>query len=236
MNAVRSHCVQILAAGQPAFGDEGAALGSMGHQLIGSLEIDGEVPEIAVVHPDQPRLQPCGALHLGGVVHLDQGVHAAFDRGGLYLLHLGVVQGGDDDQDGVSPQRARFVHLPGVDHEVLAQHRDRYRPARLFQEHVRPLEPALVGQDRQAGGTARFIGAGMSRGIEIGADQALGGAGLLHLGDQRMAGLGIQRGTESARRGDGGDLGVQIGMRHGRLARRDIGTLGFQDAVEHRHR
>ncbi len=64
------------------------------------------------------------------------------------------------------------------------------------------LEILMIGQHGEARGAACRIGAGMGGRIEIGADQALGRAGLLDLGDQAIAALGdlaAQRRGEAAR-------------------------------------
>ena len=63
-------------------------------------------------------------------MHLDQHVHPALDRGGLDLRHPEVLERRDDDQDRVGAERARFGHLPGIDHEILAQARAARRPSR----------------------------------------------------------------------------------------------------------
>ena len=66
-----------------------------------------------------------------------------------------------------------------------------------------PWKDGVVGQHRKTGRAAFLIGHGQRRGIEIGADQALGGAGLLDLGDQAEFAavlLVFQRGEKAARR------------------------------------
>ena len=68
---------------------------------------------------------------------------------------------------------ARFRHLIGVEHEILAQHRQRGRRARRHHEIEMALERGRVGQHRQAGRAAGLIGPRQRRRIEIGADQAL---------------------------------------------------------------
>ena len=97
-----------------------------------------------------------------------------------------VVDRGHDDQDAVGALGARLRHLIGVEHEILAQHRQRGRRARRRHEIRLALERRRVGEHRQAGRAAGLIGARQRRRIEIGADQALGGARLLDLGDQRV--------------------------------------------------
>jgi hypothetical protein len=53
------------------------------------------------------------------------------------------------------------------------------------------LEVRRIGKHRKACRPARLIGAGMRGRIEIGADQAFGGAGLFYLGDQGKASGGF---------------------------------------------
>ncbi len=57
------------------------------------------------------------------VVHLDQHVHVQVARQRFQLARLGVGQRGHDQQDAVGAHRAAFVDLPGIEDEVLAQHR-----------------------------------------------------------------------------------------------------------------
>ena len=71
-----------------------------------------------------------------------------------------------------APMRARLDHLVGIEHEVLAQHRQSHRGARRDEMRRLALEIGRVGQDREAGGAAALIGAGQRRRVEIGADQA----------------------------------------------------------------
>ena len=99
-------------------------------------------------------------------------------------LRLVVGDGGHDDEDAVGAPGARLVDLVGLEHEILAQRRQRHRRARLRQEFRRALEGGRVGQHREAGRAARRIGARQRRRVEIGADQALRRARLLDLGDQ----------------------------------------------------
>src|SRR5690606_37654230 len=91
----------------------------------------------------------------------------------------------DDQQDAVSADHARLVDLVGVDDEVLAQHRQGAGVAGFAQEAVAALEKINIGEDRQARRAARLIAAGNRGRVEILADQALGRAGLFHLGTAR---------------------------------------------------
>ena len=114
-----------------------------------------------------------------------------------------VVERGHDDQDAVGAMGAGFDHLIGVEHEILAQHRQVGRRARRDHEIEMALERRRVGQHRQARRAAGLIGLGQRRRIEIGADQPLGRRGLLHLGDQRIVAarkLFPDRAHEAARR------------------------------------
>ena len=150
------------------------------------LERRFEGPQVAVVDADELGVERQRAVQLDLVVHLDQRVHPPFG-GGVEQVARGVVADrGEDDQDAVGAPGAGLGDLVGLEHEVLAQHRQLRRGAGLDQVVRRALEARAVGEHRQAGGAAQLIGAGDLGRVEVGADQALGRAGLLDLGDQRV--------------------------------------------------
>ena len=70
-------------------------------------------------------------------------------------------------EDAIGAVGPRLRHLIGVVHEVLAQHRQRDGGARGAQMIEAALERWRVGQHRQAGRAAFFIGRGQRRRIEI---------------------------------------------------------------------
>ena len=127
---------------------------------VGGRGIAGALTRAALEHAralawrrQHPHGQPAAqrvaaqAIELGGIVDLDQRVHAAIDRRRLDLRHLPVVERGDDDQDSIGPDRARFGDLPWIDHEVLAKNRKVTRTPRIFEITLVPLEVGLVGED-----------------------------------------------------------------------------------------
>ena len=97
-----------------------------------------------------------------------------------------------------------------------------------------PLEVLLVGEHAEARGAVGFVGAGNGHGIEIGADDALGRAGLLHLGDE----------LDGARRGEGPkeiahgrrvlQPRTQLRRRHGRLRSSNLEAFGGDNLIEDR--
>ena len=117
---------------------------------------------------------------------LDQHIHAVRERGILDIPGGGVVERRHDDQDAVGAVGAGLDHLIGVVDEILAQHRQLGGGAGGHHEIEMALKRRRVGQHRETGGAAGFIGLGQRRRIEVGANQPLGGRGLLHLGDQRV--------------------------------------------------
>ena len=82
-----------------------------------------------------------------------------------------------------APHGPRLEHLVFIDHEVLAQHRQRAGRARLLQVLGRALEELHVGQHRQAGRAMLRIARRDLGRHEALAQHALAGAGLLDLGD-----------------------------------------------------
>ncbi|MPN11884.1 hypothetical protein SDC9_159193 [bioreactor metagenome] len=157
----------------------------------------------------------------------------------LHLGHLRVVQAGGDQQHAVGAHHTRFVDLIGVDHEILAQHRQQRARAGLLEIVGLPLEELAIGQHRQAGSTdlaiAHHIALGDIGGIEIGSDHALAGAGLLDFGDHAGLSLG-NLGTDGAHEIARGDTALRIaahlGKRHGLLGGSNFLDLDVADFLE----
>ena len=152
-------------------------------QADGGVQRHVERAQVAVVDADERRLQPQRAIEFGAVVHLHEHVHAERERAGFQVGHPRVVQAGGDEQDAVGAERARLDDLVLVDHEVLAQRRQRAGGARLLQVGGRALEEAFVGQHAEAGSAVGRVAGGDLGRHEPLPKHALAGAGLLHLGD-----------------------------------------------------
>ena len=179
-------------------------------------------------------------IQLGGIVAFHQHRHAEGKGDRLHLLHLCQRERIDDQQDGVGAHGAGFIHLPGIDQEILAQHRQRTGGARRAQVIGRALEEGLVGQHRKAGRAVAFIVDSDLGGVEIGTDHALGRAGLLDFGDDRRlasADFSADRRGEVARRRLRLGLGTHGGQRLGGLAGRDLlalyGEYFLKDVCRH---
>ena len=99
--------------------------GTCGASSSRDVQVGLQRLEIAVVDADQ--LGSAGRARARSsrrVMHLDQHVHVerAGERSPARRACC-VGQGGHDQQDAVGAHRAAFVDLPGVEDEVLAQHR-----------------------------------------------------------------------------------------------------------------
>ena len=148
-------------------------------------------------------------------MHLQEHVHAQGPGQVGQFPEARIVQGGGDEEDAVRPQHARLQHLVGVDGEVLAQHRQAGRLAGAHQVRIRPLEEVHVGEHGEAGGPGLGVGAGDGLGVEVGAQHALAGGGLLDLGDDcRLAPLdaGLQGRSETAHRRRLGQARAQLSL------------------------
>ncbi len=175
---------QIGGREKPAFADHQAVLRHPRRQAFGRCQRGFEGVEVAVVDADHLGFEFQRAVQFGLVMHFDQHIHAVAEGGGFEIGGQRVIDHRHDDQDAIAAPGAGFGHLIGIEQEVLAQCRKRRRGAGSGEEFGRALKGWRVGQDRETGGTTRLIGEGKSRGIEVGADQALGGARLLDLGDE----------------------------------------------------
>ena len=115
-----------------------------------------------------------GPLDLVLVVGLDQHGEAELERQRVQVGHQ-VVDGerGHDEQHRVGADAARFEHLDLVDHEVLAQRRERGRLARGLQVADRATEERIVGEHRQRGRSPGFVLPGRRLRIEVGSELTL---------------------------------------------------------------
>ena len=113
-------------------------------------------------------------------------------------------------RDAIGAIGARFGDLIGVVHEILAQRRQRTPPPAPRAGMIETaLERRRVGENGKTGRAAGLIGPGERNRIEIGANESLGGARLLHFGDQRIVARGepvLDRFGEAARRA----LGLRV--------------------------
>ena len=150
------------------------------------------------------------------VMDLDENVDPEREGRRLEFGGAAVVDRGQDDEDTIGAGGARFHHLIGVVHEILAQHRQRACGARLAQIVERALERGAVGQDGKTRCAAGLVGLGQGRRIEMRPDQPLRRARLLDFGDQRIVARrepALDGGGKTARRAGG------LGLVHDRRER-----------------
>src|SRR2546421_11774923 len=96
-------------------------------------------------------------LKLITVVHVNEPRHAESLRTALELEHFGPCDAGGDEQDAVSAPDARFKHLIGLDHEILAQRGQRGRCASRLEMLLGTLKKIFVREDGHAGGAGSFV-------------------------------------------------------------------------------
>ena len=130
-DAERRHAREIGRRVEPALADDRRAVRRQRREALGGREIDRERLEVAVVDAEQRGVERERAGELRLVVDLDQRVHAERRCRRRELGRLTVAEGGHDEQDAVRAERARLRYLIGVEHEVLAQHGQRHRRARV---------------------------------------------------------------------------------------------------------
>ena len=182
------------------------------------------------------RVEHERAIELGLIMDLDQHVHAEIAGGSRQILRRRIVDRGHDDEDAVGAPGPRLQHLIGVEHKVLAQSRQPGGRAGLSQKFGPALEGGGIGQHRKAGGAARFISLRQGGRIEIGADQAFGGARLLDLGDEREFAprhTSAERFGEWPHRGRCLGAGAQGGSGKASLGGFHLPPLIGDDLVEH---
>ena len=175
------------------------------------------------------------ALQLVAVMHFDQHVQADAFGHGRQLGHLHVIQCRDNQQHAVGTQGTSFDDLVRVDHEILADHRQLARSARLLQERVGTLEVVNIRQHRQAGCPTLLVTDGDLSGYEVFANHAFARRGFLDLGDHGRLlelGLGDQGIGKAAWRLGAFRLRFQLGQAHTGAALGHFFSLAGQDLFQ----
>jgi hypothetical protein len=116
-------------------------------------------------------------------MHLDQNVHAKLECRLLKPLCIGVAEARHDQQNGVRAPQPGFVNLIRLEHEVLAQRRERDRGACRGKEFGCTLKGWCVGKHGKACGAALGIGLSQRRRVEVVTDQPFRRASFLDLRD-----------------------------------------------------
>ena len=201
-----------------------------------------KVFRLRLLMPMQPRFQAQRSRQLLLIVDLDEHVHAERERRRFEVRRAGIIDRGHDDEDAIGAGDARFGHLIGVVHEILAQHRQRAGRARRAKMIERALERRRIGQHRQTRRAAGLIGGRQRRRIEFFPDQSLRGARLFDFGDQRIIAHrapALDRRQESARRARRLGFAFERRQRAPALCRGDLFALIGGDVgenVSHRWR
>ena len=181
---------EIVRGSEAAFGDHDGLAGHPGGELQKNFGADGKGSEVAAVDTDQVEAEVDGALELLTVVGFAEDVEADAVSfvAEIAEAHVGVC--GDDEEDGVGTGSAGFEDLEGVEDEFLAKAGDADLGGGGGEMVERALEKLLVGKDGEGGGTVGFEATGQVCGVEIFADETLGGGGLLDFGDDGWACFG----------------------------------------------
>ena len=191
--------------------------------------------QVAVVDAEKRRGQPERARQFGLVMHLDEAVHAERRGRGDEIGRERVIDARHDHQDAIRAHRAGLEHLVGVDQEILADNGQGGGCPCRHEILRRSLEILLIREDGKAGRAALSVSARERWRVEIGANQAFGGARLLDFGNQREKAsikLGFQRSQKPARPGGCLSLGAQSCQGKACLGRSNLFALCGLDGAE----
>ena len=188
LHAGRAHAPTSAAREDAALGDDEAPGRHSRQQLERRLERDLEGAQVAVVDADQRRPQGAARARAraASCTSTSTAMPSACAIASKSRISASSRHGGDQ-QDRVGAHRARLEHLPGVDDEVLAQHRQRRTPRAPPRDTRRALEELRVGQHAQRRRAVPLVARGDLGRQEIRAQHALARARLLDLGDHRGA-------------------------------------------------
>src|SRR5881227_2440594 len=189
-DGVDAHALEVLdhlTRDDSRLRDDGLSRRYVGQQLVGPLDVDAEVGEVAVVDADVVGVNLEGDLQLLLAVDLDEHIEVDGPRLLIQAREVPPLQRGDDQQEGVGAGRRGLEDLIGVDDEVLAKDRQAGRRTRLAQVGERAAEVVGLGEDRQRRGAAALVGADDIFDGRALADGARRGRTALVLGDDRDA-------------------------------------------------
>ena len=142
------------------------------HEPECSFEIHFEGPQIAAVDADQVTAGIEGALQFLFVMSFAQNVEAMRSRDSGQRYQFFLIEGGDNQQDGVGSVCSGFHDLEFIDDKIFAQAGKRTAGRGLAQIVQRALEKRFVGQYRQGGGACLLEFPRECGWSEICADQA----------------------------------------------------------------
>ncbi len=234
VGAGRDHAAYVVGAGDAGLGHGHRVGGQGGGDALEGAVVDLEGLEVAGVDADERGADVEGALHLGGVVDLDEDGEAEPAGLGVEVLERRLVETGDDEQHEVGAGGAGLPQLVGRDDEVLAQHRDGDLLAHDAQVVERAAEAALLGQHADDGRAPGLVLGGQRGGVGDVGQVALARRLALDLADDADAGRGERRHRVERRRGVG-DEALQLGQRRGLLAGGEVDTHPLDDLVEDGH-
>ncbi len=201
-------------------------------EFQGVFEVGLERAEVAIV--DANEIGPGGenARELIGIMEFDEGVHFEPMGAGEQGTEQLVVEDLGDEQDAVGSGHAGFHDLVFVDQEIFTEQREDDGGADAGEIGQVALEVRDVGENRETGRTVCLIGASDRDGVEIGANEAGGGAGFLDLGDESDGAGAGERGAKGTRRRGLNGLGLQLLDRHAETGSLDFAMLGGHDLVK----
>jgi hypothetical protein len=212
--------------GDAAQGDRDRVGGQLSGQAHRGAKVGVEGGKVAVVDADEGRAEARELLEIGFVVDLHEALQAQFMRERMQTDERGRVEEADDQQQRIRAHHRRGRNRVLAQDEVLAQHRQGDGGTRGPEIVGAALEECGLGQNRDRGGSARFVAAGEVGGIEVRAEIALGGRGALDLGDDARR----RRRRQCRQQGSARFPGPCADGRQQHVERRVAARLGFGGA------
>ena len=169
------------------------------HETGGSIGVDREGREVALVHPDELRPGVEGPRQLGLVVHLDHGVERELPGHAQEARQFRVRQRGDDQQDGIGSHEAGVADVGGAHVKSLRRTGSRHAGTDRHQVGGGTREERLVGEHRDAGGPPGLVVDRHRGGVEADVEVPLRRRAPLHFGDHRQLTPGRHRQAQGER-------------------------------------
>ncbi|CSB53786.1 Uncharacterised protein [Vibrio cholerae] len=140
------------------FGNNDGALWNERCQLLGAIQVGGQITQIAVIDADHFRLQSNRALQFLLVADFGEYAHTKVVRHSGQFTILIIVEHRQHQQNRIGLIMARQINLIRVDHKIFAQHRLSHLSAHLWQKFKTTLEILFIGQYRNGIGVLAIHG------------------------------------------------------------------------------
>ncbi len=141
---------QILVRAQTGFAHGDAFVGECPRSIPSDVSTRTSSVRRSRLFTPRMRAPAANALvNSSSRVHFDERLHAQFAAEREQFAEQRIIESGHNQQEGIGVRGPCFPYLPGIDDEILAQHGQSDRRARVAHVFQIALKKFLLGQHRE---------------------------------------------------------------------------------------